>query len=483
MSEPKSQSPKLLVSIKEDQIKSGISVSSAFAKSGLFSQASGVNPFVNFYPDSDNAGLLQAGPSPVDISSTVVVDNILAGAVSSDGFLYMLGDAGHLYKKDLSGDSAPSDLRGSPIGTCSNGLEIYQPQVGTKYLYYFQPTKIGRFDFISTYVDGWQASGITSSPYHPTHQFRGNIYFGNVSTIGKIAWDGSSDVTFSGNVLDFPADFINTCLEDDGTYLVIGVTKSTNILLKTETKVLFWDTNEGGSWNREWSIPDPAISAIRKFGSGFLAICSLGIYYFDFSTQPKKVRTINPGYNLNYGTPQASSRFADAVVWGGINLINSYGPMSPEDKNYYRIPFAGITGTIGFVNADARYLRIYVGANNSGTPKLYYYVSTAGGLTGVTASTVFIPLGAEYEISRLDFILGVPLLSGDVLTVTLQGDPTTSATALRNVQFATDGGKRFVKIDAPSFVCESLRLNLGFSAGNVKIKGINVYGIPHNAES
>lgn len=468
-----------LFTISQEQITSGISASVHFKKKGFWWKATGINPYIDPVQESDESGILQTCPVPVDISSTVVVDNIIDGVSKVTGAiagnLYMLGDSGHFYNKDLSNDNAPTDLRsGTPITDPANSVVIYKPQGGTEYLYYWQKTQIGRWDLSGSHPTGWvdnQFTGLESTVYHPRHQFKDNIYYGNKDRIGMI-YNSSGTATNNTNVLDFPSDYLTICLNDDGTYLVAGITKNTSSsILRSDTKVIFWDTFSP-SWNKEWSIPDFGIIAIKKFGNGFLAICPRGLYYFDFYTKPRKLRRIF----ARFGATNATDIFNDSVLFGakGSGIVASYGKLMPEaEANVYIEPFSGFTGgDVSFIDSTVRSGRIYVGNYNGD----FYYIDTGtGGLTSIAPESVYIPLRDEYRINRLDFHLAEPLASTDACTVSLQRDEDTAAVQIREVSYANYPGWKTIPIDT-SFVGDQVKFKFSFTGGNVKIKSIDVYG-------
>lgn len=485
---------KKLFTIAEDQIKSGISLSSHFSKSGLWFKARGIYPFVDPFPEGVNGGLLQTSGAPVDISSSVVVDIILAHVsrvtAANTGHMYMIGSNGHFYDKDLSNDNAPTDLRsGTPITNPANGIITFKPFGGTELLYYWQKTQIGTWDISGTYPTGWTDNAYTSlqsTDYHRPHMFGGKIYYTNLDRIGRLSDNGSGGVTHNSNVLSFPSDFVSTCLNDDGNYLVIGITKNKgDNLLRAETRILFWDGNTTTTWNKEWVIPDYNIISIVRFGNGFLAVCGRGLYYFDFNTRPQKIRIISSVHAPGYGKAQAADTFGDAILLGGgIGNISTFGKLIEEDKTVFRVPFAGDASyDISWVAPNVKVNRLYFANTNS---KFYYIILSDKGSTSITPETVYIPLGAKYSIKRLDFALGDDLASGDVCGVSLKKDETSSDVAFPNISFTNHGAlpdPKTIKLMATqSIITDQVKLKFNFSAGNVKIKSITAYGELHNQQ-
>lgn len=475
---------KQIFNITSKQFMSGISPSAHLDQNGLFFKALGINPFINPFPNSVDVGLLQVSGNPTDITGGVVVDSILAGTTkitaSAVGNLYMVGSGGNFYNKDLSNENAPTNLRsgGSTITTPANGLEIFRPNTtaaNTEFLYYWQTTQIGRWDLTSSHPSGWvdnQFTGLESTTYHPTHFFQGDVYYGNKSFIGKI-YSNEGVATNNLIALDFPADFITTCLSDDGTYLIAGISKDLGSLtLQGTTKVVFWDTISL-SPTKEWVIPDFGINALKRFGNGHLAFCGRGLWYFSFDTKPTKIRTLGTSNSIAYGYPNAVDILNDAALWGGDALVASFGKFAPEASNAYLEPIKLPSGTVIFVNSSARVNRVYIGTTE---PKFYTHtLSDGGGTTTTFPETVYLDLGDEVNITRMDILLGEPLATGDRFTLRTQTDEDNSASDYGSLSFDTDGAKRKIKL-FKELKANQLKLLFNFETGNVKIKAIKGYG-------
>lgn len=489
-----------LLSLGQKQWFSGISPSSQLQSSGLFVTARKINPFVDPFPNSTQTGILQTSSDPVDISGSFGgTDLILAGinraTGGGTGNLYLITAAGNIYDKDLSNDNAPVALRpGSTFTSPANGLDIYQSTDGSKYLYYFRDTKIGRWDFdgpSGTFVDDWD-TGLTSnisggtSAYHPTHQFKGSVWFGNENAIGRIYSVSGSGATTATTTFLFPADFRVTCIDDDGDYLIAGITKNKGEnTLASDTRVLFLDpVSLSQTYVKEWTINDFSINSLTKFENGLMAHCGQGIYYFNISSKPSKIKSLGVPEATRYGFNNSSDNYNETVIWGGgSDFISIYGKLLPEAQRAYLQPFGGLTGSPIYIEANTKTSRIYVG---TASPKFYYYVtSTGGGTTTTVPETIYLDFGQEIHLQKIDFLLAEPLAGGDPgdhLTLQIKTDEDNVAQTWATLDYDSNEinprRKRYETFLDGGIISNQFKLLLNFTAGNIKIKEINLYGEP-----
>ena len=471
-----------LLSLTTKDFFTGITPNAHVSNQGLFTNATGINPFVNPFHQSSDVGLLQTASAPTDISGAVVVDQAIAGVTrvtaANTGMAYVLGDAGHFYEIPLFNFDTPTDRRSaSPIVDPANGMEIFQTPGGTPYLFYWQKGQIGRWDFSSGtggFTDNW-ATGLESIDYHPTHTLFDTIYYGNKDCIGKIHNVGGT-ATNVLDVLDFASDYVCLDITDDGTYLVAAITKNLgDESMFVSNKIIFWD-QQAPSWSREWEINDTHISALKKVGSLIYVMTGRGLYVCNYATPPQKIRTFNNALAIDYGRAQAADIFNEAVLWGGDNMINSYGKLTPESSTAYFQPFSGFNSEqVNFVMSQAKLGRILVGTAGN---KLYTINLTSGGATSLTAETIYFTpeISNAVQVKRIDLTFGEQLASGDSLNVDLQTDEDTSAIDWGTASFTRHGAVRKVKLHMDSGSIEQFKLLLNFNGGNPKIKRIDVYG-------
>ena len=480
-----------LLSLTTKDFFTGITPNAHVSNQGLFTNATGINPFVNPFHQSSDVGLLQTASAPTDISGAVVVDQAIAGVTrvtaANTGMAYVLGDAGHFYEIPLLNFDTPTDRRSaSPITNPANGIAIFQvPGAADPYLYYWQKTQIGRWDFTagtSGFTDNYIGSGgtinetgIKSTDYHPVHTLFDTVYYGNKDRIGKL-YNNAGSFGQSPNVLDFSSDFTVTALSDDGTYLVAAITKNLgDESMFVSNKIIFWD-QQAPSWSREWEINDTHISALKKVGSLIYVMTGRGLYVCNYATPPQKIRTFNNALAIDYGRAQAADIFNEAVLWGGDNMINSYGKLTPESSTAYFQPFSGFNSEqVNFVMSQAKLGRILVGTAGN---KLYTINLTSGGATSLTAETIYFTpeISNAVQVKRIDLTFGEQLASGDSLNVDLQTDEDTSAIDWGTASFTRHGAVRKVKLHMDSGSIEQFKLLLNFNGGNPKIKRIDVYG-------
>lgn len=452
--------------------------------SGIWASATGINPFVDAQRANTRVGLLQAGPAVTDLTASVIVDTPIGWTADrnvSSNKLFIQG-TGTLYSLDLDNDGSLTALR--TVADMANGIVVFQPNGGTKLLYYWQKTQIGTFDLTSTYDDnGDSYTGLQSTVHHPTHRLFDVVFYGNKDRIGSLRDNGSGGVTHSLNELDFGSDYTCTTLSDDGSYLVIGITKNVGggSLVYPGTKILFWDTNSS-SWEKEWDLDAPDIISIKKKGEVLYALTSTGLFLFNYSTSPTKVLSLQTGdtagVSATTGAHYSMDVQGDGVVWGSASRLHYYGKFVSDSKTSYHQPFSVPNGTATLVCSSAKHQRIYAGTS---TPKFGYYNHSSSGTpdTGVGAESVYIDLLDRYSIQRIDIIYGAKLASGDSVNI---GVATPELTTIADYggtnasSFANFGAVSRTKLLGTSLEAENLLIKPTFVGGVAKIKRIDIYG-------
>lgn len=470
-----------ILELSEKHFLTGIAPSSQVQDKGLFSEAVGITPVRDPFLESDNLGLLQAAPSPTDLTGSTVVDVPWAWTtdVSGDRYFYAWGNAGHLYRIDLSGDNSPSDIAsGAAVSNPAASVFWYKHSNGDDYVYYFQLTQIGRWDISGAWAgrtDNYK-TGLQSTAYHGAHRFLDRVYFCNGRYVGQLVDDGAGGFTMTATALDAEGDDRVNCLSDDGVYLVAGITKnqSSDTLVHGNTRIIFWDTNSS-SWQREWSIPDASIQAIRRVGSVMQAITSRGLFAFTFSSPPVPVlplltTAVVPSASLpgHY----AADVIREAILIGGDARISTFGKLAPQMPNAFLQPYGGFTGTLCMVASSAKTSDIFVGTSSS---KLYRLKLTGAPQTGVNAKTIFIDLGRWWQIGRIVIEFASQLASGDNLNIDVQPDDTTSATDWGTASYASHGAIRSKELYG-SQEARKLRLIFNFNGGTPRIRRVEVWG-------
>lgn len=487
-----------LFSLSSKQFLTGIAPNAHTETGGLFFKADGVTPLYDAGGTaSSQNGLLQAGPAPTDFTTLgTIADAVIAGeTVVSAGtpFLMMMGNAGHFYLKQVGSGDVLDRAATHPIANPANGLTAWGPANGTVLVYYWQKTQIGTFDISgnnhpaspdSHWIDD-AYTGLNSTFNHPVHQFQGNVYYGNDAYVGALLDDGEGGVDHAPNVLDFPFRFKVTSLSDDGTYLVIATTEN-NAGLNTFSvnKVVFWDLHSS-QWTREYEIRDPFIWALKKMGNAVYAFGQYGIYQVTFDGGVTKILSRLIGFGTQadlaagYGANRALVYNGAALMFATDTTIDTFGKLAPDLLNAYfkhfKIPSG--SGTPTFVSADLDVGRVYVATDG---PKLLSYdFDATTRATGVSAQSVYIPLGDKYQVEQIDVVFGEPLSGSDAMGIQLKSDESTAASDELVASCAKQGSVRHVRLNPNGVVAdEQLSIIVNFNGGAVKIKRIDVYGTP-----
>jgi len=452
---------------------------------GLFFSATGVSPLINPRRSSNDFGLLQTSAAPVDMTGAVVVDVprvwVSEATAANTGYLYIFGNAGNFYVVDLSDNTITNERSGAnKITNPANGMVIY----GNTNLFYAQTTQIGMctetgtkpFDTSSGWDNDWSgANKLNDSVYHPMYPFGGRIFVGDDNELHDIS--GGINPVFTQNVMtSLEADYRILCFSDDGFNLVIGVTQNLgDVSIMGRSKVCFWNTFDD-YYSKEWFIPEPHISSIKKMGGWNYAITSGGIYKFSYGSPPVKVVE---GVDCLYGQHAACDVLEGTQLLVGrrTNYISSYGSPLPGYPKAVFNPFTGWAAAQGvhLLATTAKRGTIYFGTNDS---KLYRQDVVTGGATGLSATTNFISLREKTKIEQIKIILGTDLASGDSLRVDINSDSGDAPTVFGTASFADHGAVRRITLHS-TFDVEDVQLKFNFNAGNVKIKRVEVFGTPY----
>lgn len=490
---------KRLLTLTSNDFYTGLSAGAHVDRGGLFSDAEGVNVFVNPTQDSVDAGLLQTCATPTDITGTV--SGIPTDYSIVNGEMWFVTTAGDIASVDLSGtgnasvevDATAHTFAGTTYNGIGTGCQWFAEQQGaTNYLYYF--SHIDSTYYLSRVSEGgtddadYLSLGSVAPTVRPIVQFKDRLYYGdiynpgskNTYCISSLYSNASSTITSERDSLDMPTNRMVTALTDDGTYLVIAATENTSLdrAYYGDTSVYFWDTNQS-SWTREFKIPDTHITSMYRVGDRIYAVGGRGLWVFSFQSRPYKIRTLGTSDSTGTNYHGAIGSLNNAVLYGGggNSKVFAYGEMMQGIgvNNVYHCPFAypSDNANTSMICADGKPNYIFTGNANS---KLYRWDITSGGSTSVTAETVYIPLQEKTNIREVEIILGEKLATNDSLNIDLQSDEDSTATDWGTVSEASHGNVQRVSLKGSKRNVENLRLILNFNGGNVKIKRINVYG-------
>lgn len=468
----------------------GLSGSAHSGYGGFLYQARGISALRDLGDvEEENIGLLQT--APVGTGSGSLSDVPLAGdrdfdSAGSSSYLYIIGDAGHLYKT-AQGTVSVSDLRsGTPITNPANGIAVFAAAGGTKYLYYWQRSQIGRWDLSGTYPTGWtdaHFTGLEAVDQHPTHKFQDAIFYGNDYKLGRIIDDTAASVTHSTNVLDFPSHLQITALEDDGVYLAIALASDKKYVgAQVETKICFWD-GFSSSWQREYRIADPGIADMKRIGNIIYAIGRYGIYIITFGGGVQKVWQGGTIATASRG-PGVLSSFNDSLLigqtgaGGKVAIMGKPAPFLPPSYTELFIINAAENNSACFVDGEFSNGAVVIGDQSPALKTYYPGVSNGGNATGLSAQTIYFPFKEKTLVNRIDVVFGEPLASGDAFDIDTQKDEDTAAVDFGSASFTADAAirRKSMYANAGVVVEDQLSLIFNFTAGAVKLKKVVVYG-------
>lgn len=419
--------------ISTDDWKQGISTSEY--NGPVLSTETGGFSAAGLLDSSDNKyyrGLLSGQPpsntySPPGgdfaLASTEVVDQ---NSPFNKKFYY-IGSGGHLYSlkaKDDGTNNITDHRSGTQISDPANGIATFQPQGGTKYLYYAQNNQIGRWDLSGSYPTGWTddwQTGVETTIEKPMHRFFDNLYFGNKNTIGRIGDDGNGGVTFQSDVLDFSSDFEVKTMTNDGRYLVIGITDRRNITGGTSTdtgtgksRVLFWDTNSD-SWNKEWDVPgSQGIVSMRAVNNKVFILDQAGLYITSYNNSPELVVDGTAGigtgvFRSDGGSSEVYNNdqmtvFRQGVIWKDTKKVAFYGKPYPDFEEGLHI----LHDNVGAFSDT------FLGVGGGSDPEIWLTgnsvnvlpYSSVSGNGSTHMETRFIDMQDRYDVSKIETVFG-----------------------------------------------------------------------------
>jgi len=444
---------------------------------GLWTQADGINPYVNNAENSTSLGLLQTGAAATDISGGVVDQKIQKFIILGSTSIYGLGYNGDIYSIDSDVPTlADSGTGARTLTSLVNGF--VSSAGGTLYLYYIHRNGIGRWNLASTWADTWNTS-LTAQDVHPVHFWGGSWWIGNQIAVAK--FDSSATVTASA--FSPSARTLVTAISDDGYHLIVG---TSDISSKPtggfgNARIYFW-IGAGTTWQQEWELPEPYIQNIYNLAGQIYAVAGKAIYTFNVSTPPRKVLDLDANhttpFNSSNNHPQCNvtDRLGDAMIWGGAGYyINSLGKINSRIPSAYMtplmLPSAAISIESLIVQQSSK--KIYVGTNNS---KLYTIDLTTNGNTSPNPAVIsrWIDLKGVYNIKHITFDLGFALASTDQLDIVMTNQKAqTSSTSLK---FSELGAVYEATLPIVLNDTRRLKLQLTWSGGSVEIYGITIYG-------
>jgi hypothetical protein len=462
---------KKILSLSSKDFSTGIAPYKNDARFGLMFSANGYNP-------SLFGGDIAFTKAPVDISSTVVVDNIIQFTISTGSVVYAIGSSGHLYKiASLSTTPVVTDLKSVTPLTTPAAIFTFKTIVGNKDIVYYMnnSTRIGSLDptddsLNDTYITLATSSFSTRTPVFVAED---EVYFGTLNTISKLYDDGANAKPAQAEaILDFPKGEFVQALTSDDTYLIIANTLSTGV----ETKIYFWDyQNNYDSWVKPpYRIPDTIYSLETVNGITY-GLGRRGLWQFTFSSYPTLIRedVSTSSADIN----QLGTLKDLLLITGTSGVVAGWGRVNNYFKTSLTKMISGITGTPITVNFTTLTTRGLI----SSPSKLYYVdYTTQKTASSDVITTSYVNLGDEFKIKKVSLVFADKLASGDSVAIRLRR--TSGSTDgvdyqdMTTVSFTNNGAVNNAlsettnELEADFF---SLELTI---SGTCVIKRIDVYG-------
>ncbi len=445
--------------------------------SSPYSEQTGLWEYLNGVDITRELGLIMSGYAATDIGGETVTDTVTRMVLDSvNSKSYALGDDNKFYS--INSSDAPTYLS-AVSATAVTDILVYKDN-----LIYPQATQVGRYGVLSSSPtpdnDGVSgASQLTSSTYHPLCAGPDKrVYVGDVTGLNSFSDVGTApanDWTVDDLIID--STYTITCLENDGFYLIIGATPTGSTLRSHRVKVYFWDTFTE-TYNREWTIPDSELYALKTVGDYTYAFCKDGVWKFNYDNAPVAVlhkgtgiATIQP-----YATLGGVDQWKGQAIWAAAGNIVTYGtPDSQRIPNFIGNPFTLGETFRAIMVKD--YTNIYASTT---VDKLYAFKSGYGqGL----ATTVDIDLQRFWKITGVKLSTSILVSGASVLVEVIR--PQGGVVMFSDtISYTRDGAKAAFYIPlnsvtkgAGSNISDQVRIQLTTN-GNVAIKRVDLLGEP-----
>ncbi len=268
-----------------------------------------------------------------DSNSTSVVDGLIKWAAQDpqQGDIYAVDDNGKVYKRD-EGTGLWSVIAGH--GTSSahgEGLAIWKD-----YLFVARSTTIDVYGPLSggaSWTNNWQTLESSSGTLlHPMMPAQDDIlYVGNaqyVDTLEEVfatTFDPTNNTTYTYNSqdLELRSDYRVTCLEEQGSQIVIGTLIGINGIFNV-ADVFIWDgTSDSFSLNGTVHLVENGVRMMKNVNNTIFSIAGDGVpRIFNFVTsqsqEAKRFNNIEVGFTERTSLNPGACEYKEGEVLFGI---------------------------------------------------------------------------------------------------------------------------------------------------------------------
>lgn len=460
-----------IFSLNKEHFLRGLSPSEYYDGGKVLYSAVGIDLF-------RTPGRLRAG-FDVEIIGTPTVQGSIRAFVNHpysiyEKYIYGYDEGGKVYQ--ITDADAFSIVHS--VSNPARGLTNYYSDAGIPILIYTQKKQVGLASYATmTFLDTAVGGPDSLEDYTP-HPVKvgvdNNLYIGNKFKLAK--WDAT---TLTANRLTFESDFRVDALESDGFYLVIGGRRGYSRSARS-AYIYFWDM-VSNQVSRTYLLPGQVTVNRLLYHEGYIyAFCDYAVFKCSFDSPPVEVIRLEDRFR---GMSSADV-FRNTIVFGAgsstvsTGAIGRLGNTEPDLPHILQTPWkvtdtdkAGIKCIFTNYNEPGQLLI------TTNADKCVYRVTTTS-LTGVSAKSPFIDLGRYWKLHFLK-VTTETLASGDSLTVSLKtksgGSEILKTTTFT---FAADGAKTSKLFPIDGTITDQVQYQITFTAGNVQVKSIELFGEP-----
>jgi len=412
---------------------------------------------LNYKDDPDH---ITANKALVKESSTTITD-LPKFMTSYNALLYLIGNTGKIYKNTAGIWS----LLQTTSNCTGQGLEIYGD-----YMYYRQNSQIGRMKLSDdSFTDAWTTTNVqTVTDWGVLKTFLNLLLVANGRYLGT--WN---DAVWTYNKLTFPKGYFIQDIGVMGEYAVIAVNDNETITQAKRSFLFFWD-GTSSTYNFFTEVLEGGgISSIQANQEAIYIFTGSGnIYRYNGATNKvKKIPYVGQSSTI-YVYPGAETNYKGLCLFGlaggtsttAYRGVYSFGQPEigyPEGLNLEYPISAGIsqaiTTDISMVQSVGNDL--YVGWKSGSTYGVDKLSTTTNQLS-VTYESLIITTNNPNAISRAKLFFK-PLASGEVITLKVKKDQSSTWTTIGTASYANDGAvtTKLFGMEA-TFRCDDLEVQL-----------------------
>jgi len=470
-----------------DNFLGGLSPSRYLGEKNQFDGTENESAGWDVFDLDDQTNVLRRGKVRTAITNSNVINGNITwmenAVVGGNQYVYAFEEGFTPYRLHRINVSNDTLVNSSPwpwslqtiTGSAQTGMGIYTDGT-TRYLYYANGRYLGRYDLSLTFDNSYYTflgSTVNSNYiYHPMATGNGKLFIGNSNfsmNVASIATVVGAVVTPNALDLGKTAQQV-TSLAFDRNYLYIGTSSGDETAtLNVPASLYLWDT-VSGSWQEQYTFPEPSITSIKATGSDIFCAGRKGMYRFTGS----KFELV---YNINGGPdPWSIDDSPSGILYfgDGTRSMYAYGSRNGLPPIVYR-PYKSTSSNFDTVKVITE-SKLYI-SDGGGLAAF----GGSGSASNYVAATVRTPMFSFPGLARLVkvrlYFFSFP--SGETLDIGWAKDDGSSVTAIGTI--STTGATEW-EFQPDGLVADQWQLVISHPSAGINTPKIRKIEIDYNLE-